>query len=134
RQRVHALPTAFHRFAADGSDGDEAGIVHGELGTSLVLNSADRLSLRPDEITDLLWADLYRHDARRERRELHAWGSERFLHLTQDVETSLFRLRQRLLHDGEIEALDLDVHLDGRDPRACPGNLEIHVAKVVLGT
>ena len=50
------------------------------------------------------------------------------------METSLFRLRQRLLHDGEIEALDLDVHLDGRDPRACPGDLEIHVAKVVLGT
>ena len=41
-------------------------------------------------------------------------------------------LRQCILHDAQIEALDLDVHLDGRDPVARARNLEVHVAEMVF--
>ena len=50
------------------------------------------------------------------------------------MKSSFLRLRQRLLDDLEVEALDLDVHLDGRDPVLGARHLEVHVAEVVLGT
>ena len=54
-------------------------------------------------------------------------------HLLQDVEPALPGLLQRLLHDLEVEALDLDVHLDRGDALLGAGHLEVHVAEVILG-
>ena len=46
---------------------------------------------------------------------------ERLVHLAEDVQAAFLRLRERLLHDLEVESLDLDVHLDRGDARrACP--------------
>ena len=58
---------------------------------------------------------------------------KRLLHLAQDVEPALARLLERLLHDLEVEALDLDVHLDRGDALLGAGDLEVHVAEVILG-
>ena len=56
-ERLHHLARALHRFAADGRDRDEAGVVDRELGARLVLDAADRLALRSDQVADLLGAD-----------------------------------------------------------------------------
>ena len=51
-------------------------------------------------------------------RHLGARARQRLVHLAEDVEPAFLRLLERLLHDLEIEALDLDVHLDRGDARA----------------
>jgi hypothetical protein len=48
-------------------------------------------------------------------RLLGARLGERLVHLAEDVQAAFAGLLQRLLHDLEVEPLDLDVHLDGRD-------------------
>ena len=108
-------------------------VVDRELGARLVLDAADRLALRSDEVADLLGADVHRDDARRERRQVVALRRQRLVHLAEDVQAAFLRLRERLLHDLEIEALDLDVHLDRRDAVPRAGDLEVHVAEVILG-
>src|SRR6185503_4989446 len=133
RDRLHHLARTLHRLAADRRDGDRARIVDADLGARLVLNAADRLALGPDEIADLLGVDLDGHDARGVRREIRLGRRKRLVHLGEDVQPTLARLVERLTHNAEVEALDLDVHLDGRDAVRRSGDLEIHVAEVILG-
>ena len=57
---------------------------------------------------------------------------ERRRHGLEDVEASGARLGERLLEDLAAQALDLDVHLERRDALARAGDLEVHVAVVVL--
>ena len=48
------------------------------------------------------------------------------------MEAAGARLLERLLEDVAAQALDLDVHLEGRDALAGAGDLEVHVAVVVF--
>ena len=48
------------------------------------------------------------------------------------METSLLRLHEGTLHDVPVDLLDLDVHLEGGDTGRCAGDLEVHVAQVIL--
>ena len=61
-----------------------------------------------------------------------ARAAERRGHLVEDVEAAGARLLERLLEDVAAQALDLDVHLEGRDALARAGDLEVHVAVVVF--
>src|SRR6185312_12902140 len=131
--RLNHLPRTFHRLAADGRDRDDAIVVDGELGARLVLDAANGLALRSDEVADLLGADLHRDDTRRKGRQLVAALRQRLVHLAEDVHAAFFRLRQRFLENVQIESLDLDVHLDRGDAVARAGDLEVHVAEVILG-
>src|SRR5688500_17369430 len=115
-ERHDHLARALHRLATDRGDRDRSRVVDADLGARLVLDAADRLPLRPDEITDLLGADLHGDDARRVWREVCTRLGERLLHLAEDVQPALAGLVERLDHDLEVETLNLDVHLDGRDP------------------
>ena len=98
-ERLHHLARALHRLAADGGDRDETRVVDRELGARLVLDAANRLALRSDQVADLLGADLHRHDARRVRRQIGARLGERLVHLAEDVQAAFLRLRERFLHD-----------------------------------
>ena len=53
-------------------------------------------------------------------------------HLGEDERACLVRLRQRVAQDVERDARDLDVHLQRGDPVLGAGDLEVHVAEVVL--
>ena len=57
---------------------------------------------------------------------------QRFLHQMQDVHPALARLRQRDGHDLLGDALDLDVHLQRGDAAVGAGDLEVHVAQMIL--
>ena len=53
-------------------------------------------------------------------------------HLAEDERARLFGLRERVAQDVEGDARDLDVHLQRGDPALGAGDLEVHVAEVVL--
>jgi hypothetical protein len=84
--------------------------------------------------TGLVDRDLYRDDTRRVPGEIATRGGQRLVHLAEDVQASFLGLRQRLFHDLEVEPLDLDIHLDGRDAILGASDLEIHVTEMVFGT
>ena len=52
--------------------------------------------------------------------------------MREDVHAAFARLRQRDLHDLLRDALDLDVHLQRGDAAVGAGDLEVHVAEVIL--
>ena len=133
-ERLDHLTRSLHRLAANRRNGHQTSIVDRDLGARLFLDSANRLALRSDQIADLLRIDVHRHDARRIRRQIGARLCQRLGHLAENVQPSLASLCQRFLHDLEIEAFDLDVHLDRSDSVLGSGDLEVHVAEVILST
>ncbi len=57
---------------------------------------------------------------------------DRLGHLAEDELAALVGLIQRVPEDLQGDAGDLDVHLQGRDALGRPGDLEVHVAQMVL--
>ena len=55
-------------------------------------------------------------------------------HLVEDELARPLRLVERRPHDLLRDAGDLDVHLQGGDAVTRAGDLEVHVAEVVLGS
>src|SRR5262245_47193406 len=113
-------------------NGDEAGVLHVDLGPGRVLNAADRLALRSDHVADLLRLDLDRDDARRILGQLGPRPGHHLFHLLKDVKPALSRPFERFFHDLQREVLDLDVPLDRGDAPAGPRYFEIHVAQGVF--
>ena len=60
-------------------------------------------------------------------------AGERFAHLVEDVQPAAARLVERLAHHLGGDAADLDVHLQRGDAVGRAGDLEVHVAVVILG-
>src|SRR5439155_2051240 len=93
---------------------------------------ADDRAALADDVADLLGVDLEGHHPRRVLRDLGARVRQGFLHQVQDVHAPLARLRQRHGHDFLGDALDLDVHLQGGNAAVGAGDLEVHIAQVIL--
>jgi hypothetical protein len=122
-----------HRRAVGREDGDPPVVLDVDLGARLFLDPAHHLAAGADDLADLLLANLDGHEARRERAQLGAGLLDRLAHLGQHGEPRLARLAQRLPHDLDGDPGDLDVHLQRGDALLGPGDLEVHVAVVVLG-
>ena len=60
-------------------------------------------------------------------------AGHRLLHLGEDVHAAPVRLFERLAHDLRRDAGHLDVHLQRGDALGGAGDLEVHVAVVILG-
>ncbi len=130
------LADALHRvLGARGvgrGHGDRAvlGDVDGRAG--LLGQRADRRPALADHVADLLRVDLHRVQARRKRAELVLGAADGLDHARKDVQARLLGLGQRDLHDLLGDALDLDVHLQRGHAGGRAGDLEVHVAEVVL--
>ena len=61
-----------------------------------------------------------------------ARAGQRLGHLAEDVQAAVLGLAERDLHDLLGDAVDLDVHLQRGDAVGGAGNLEVHVAEVIL--
>src|SRR5436190_14290905 len=107
-------------------------VVHVDLGLELLRQAADRLAALADQHADLRRVDLQGDDARRVGAELRARRVDDLGHLPEDVQAGVLGLRQRVTQDVEGHARDLDVHLQGGDAVRGAGDLEVHVAEVVL--
>src|SRR6185369_2193580 len=122
------------RLLALAGDHHLAEVVDLDVGAGALLDHADVLAARADQRADLVDRDHAAQDARRVLRNRRPPGRDDRVHDPEDVEPALARLRQRVLHHGEVEAADLHVHLHRGDAVDRAGDLEVHVAVVVLTT
>ena len=118
--------------ALGGVDEDRAVLLDVDLDVVLRLEPADRLAALADHHADELGVDLDRRDPRRMVGELRARLGDRLDHAVEDELAGLPRLLERVSHDLLRDAGDLDVHLQRGDARGGAGDLEVHVAEVVL--
>src|SRR6478672_3934087 len=130
--RADALGQGLAHLAVGGVDEHVAVVVDVDLRVELVLQAADGLAALADEQADLVRADLDADDARGVRRQALARAGDGLAHLVEDGQARLLGLGERVAQDVEGDARDLDVHLQGGDPVPGPGDLEVHVAQVVL--
>src|SRR5215831_11307016 len=111
-----------------------AAVIHIDFHTGLVDDAADHLSARPDKIANLVGRNLQRVEPWGIRRNLGARLRQHFAHLVEDEHPAPLGLRQGFPHDLWGNTAHLDVHLQSCDAILGAGNLEVHVAIVVLCT
>src|SRR5262249_547183 len=105
-----------------------------DLCAGLLLDAADDLAAGTDDLADLFGPDLDRDDPRGVRAHLGAGRADRLRHLVEHVEPRGARFAERPPHDVDRDTADLDVHLERGDAVGRSGDLEVHVAVVVLGS
>ncbi|KTT91493.1 hypothetical protein NS44R_14805, partial [Mammaliicoccus sciuri] len=115
-----------------GGDLHGAVVLDVDLGAGLLDDLADHLSAGADHFADLVGGDLEGLDARSIFAELGARRGQGLGHFTQDVDAPFLGLGKRNLHDLLGDALDLDVHLERGDALVGAGDLEVHVAEMIL--
>ncbi|CUT16300.1 hypothetical protein BF49_7380 [Bradyrhizobium sp.] len=128
------LDRGLHRLAIAGSNLHGAVVLDVDLGAGLLDDLTDHLAAGADHFADLVGGNLEGLDARCVFAELGAGVGERLRHLAEDVDTPILGLAERDLHDLLGDALDLDVHLERGDALLGTGDLEVHVAEMVLVT
>ena len=119
-------------LAVDGRDLDRAVVLDVDRRAGLFGDRANDRAALADDVADLLGVDLDRDDRRRPVRHLLARRLEHLVHLAEDVQAPFARLRQRRGHDLARDAEDLDVHLQRSHAVRRAGDLEVHVAEMVL--
>src|SRR5262245_15682882 len=132
RDRLDPVDRRLDRFAARRGNLDRAVVLDVDLGAGLFDDLADHLAAGTDHLTDLAYVNLEPLNARSMLAELGASRGESLAHLTQNMHAAVLRLRKRDLHDLFGDPGNLDVHLQGRDALLSAGDLEVHVAKVIL--
>ena len=122
----------FGRLAAGGSDVDGAVVFDVDLHSRLIDDAADHLPAGTDDPADLLDRDLDGDDTRRQFGNVGARLGYGRGHPIEDVQPALPGLEQRFLHDLSRDPGNLDVHLQRGDAVPAAGDLEVHIAVVVL--
>ena len=121
-------------FFFDSRDLHRAVVLDIDLRARLFDDLADDLAARADDVTDLVDRDLHRDHLRSIFRNLVTCARHRLVHLVEDVQAAAVRLGEGSLHDVERDRVDLQVHLQRGDAHFGAGNLEVHVAKVIIIT
>src|SRR5215211_6758948 len=130
--RLYAGTAGVDQGAARRVHLDRAVVLDIDVGLELLRQPADRLAALADDRPDLVGVDLDLLDPWRELRQLLARTEDGLLHLVEDEEPPLTSLLERVAQDVEGDPGDLDVHLQGCDPIGRAGDLEVHVAEVIL--
>src|SRR5262245_947957 len=133
RQVANDLHRGLGGLAVRRGDGDSAVVRNVDLRAGLLLDAANDLAARADDVANLVGVDLHRDDARRVFADLLARLGDDFVHLVEDEHPPLSGLLQSLGQNLGVQSCDLDVHLERRDSLARPGDFEIHIAVMVLG-
>src|SRR5665647_2500282 len=104
-----------------------------DLDAGLFDDAADDFAAWSDHVANLVGRNVQGVDPRCVLADRRPGGGQRLVHLVEDVQAALARLRQRFLHDIHGDVRHLDIHLETGDSGARAGNFEIHVAVVVFG-
>ena len=131
-QRLDAALGLFGPGRLAVGDGDGAVVVHVELRARLFLNGPDHLAARPDEQADLVRRNLRLQQPRGALGDRLPRGAEGREHRLQNLAAGDPGLLQGGPQDVVRDAFELDVELDAGDAVLRPGDLEVHVAVVVL--
>ena len=118
----------------DGLTGDGAVVGNVDRTTGFLGDRTYGRATLTDDITNLVRMYLERHDTRRMFGHLFTRRIDRLVHLAKDMQATVFCLCQRLFHDLLRNTLDLDIHLQRGNTVLGTGNLEVHVAEMVLVT
>ena len=109
------------------------GVVHVHLGAGFGLDGVDDLALGPDDLADLVQRDLELDDLRRSGPHIVSGGVDGPSHDLQDLEPGITGLIERTGEHVGRQPVDLGVELEGGNEIGRAGNLEVHVAKGILG-
>ena len=113
-------------------DEDRAVLLDVDVRAGLLLQAADDLAARANDVANLVHRHVDRDDARRELGQLLARRGDLGQHGLEYARAPAFGLRQRLGQDVGGQALGLVVHLQSRDAFGRARDLEVHVAQEVL--
>ena len=80
------------RFCVGAGDEDSSIFFDVDLRAGAFLNTSDHLAAWSNDLSDLLWIDLDDCDAWSNRRNICAWLVKDFLHLSDEMQSSFFRL------------------------------------------
>src|ERR1035437_581736 len=133
-ERANRRDGGFGLLAVGRVDEERAVLLDVDLHLVVAFATADRLAALRSEEADLLLLDLDRRDSRSVLRELRARLRDRVEHDVEDRVARATRLLEGVPHDLLRDTGDLDVHLECGDAVPGPGDLEVHVAEVVLHT
>ena len=86
-----------------------------DLHAGFVDDLVDHLAAGADDLADLVRIDGEADDLGRVLGQMRARRGQRLQHFAEDVHAAVIRLGERLAQDRLVDALDLDVHLDGGD-------------------
>ena len=136
---LHAVGNALDDLASllgglriGGRDVDAAVVLDVDLDAGIGDDLVDDLSAGADDFADLIGIDGEGDDLGRPLGQLLAGLGDALQHLAHDEHAAVVRLSQRLAQDGLVDALDLDIHLDGGDALLGARDLEVHVAQEVF--
>ena len=113
-------------------DVDTTVVLDVDLHAGALDDAPNRLATRSDHIADLVDRNLDRDNPGRIGRNTGPRVLQRGAHALEDVQSPGACLFHRLPHDVSGDAAHLDVHLQRGDSIAGSGDLEVHVAVVVL--
>src|ERR1700733_1279312 len=120
------------RLSAHRGDLHRAVALDVDGGAGLLGDLTDDRTALANDVADLLRVDLDRDDRGGPLGHLLARRADDLVHLLENVQAAGARLIQRNAHDLGRHALDLDVHLQRGNAILGAGDLEVHVAKVIL--
>ena len=116
-------------------DGADAGVLvlgDGNDGLGLLLDALDDLALRADDGADHLLGNLDGDQTGHVGLVVLAGLGDGVVNLAEDVHPALAGLLEGFFQDFVAETVALDVHLRGGDAALGAGDLEVHVAEMVL--
>ena len=122
----------FRRFLVGGSDRDGPILVNLDDRTGLFLDRANILATRSNQGTDLFGIDLELGQLRGVGRNLIPRLANATQHRLEDIHPGDLRLLQRGHNDLLADPVNLEIQLDTGDPVLGTGNLEVHIAEVIL--
>src|SRR4030042_3268846 len=134
RQPHDILLRPFNRLLRGAGQGARTAVLDGYIGAGLIDDLTDDLAAGPDDRADLFGIDLYGLHLRRVRRKLLLRLGQDLFHYPENLQPALLRLLTRRPHDLRRNALDLDIHLKRGYALLGAGDLEVHVAQVILET
>ncbi len=131
-QCANLLHRTVYRSSICPSNVDIALVLNVDLHIATLLNGTNRLTTRPNHRADLLRVDLDGdHTWRVVAQGFTRLGNRGHNHI-QNLHTGVTGLLERLAQHITRHTVDLDVHLQRRDPHVRASDLKVHVAQVIL--
>ena len=132
RGQFHALQSLLGHGSVIGRNRDLSGIVDIDHGLGFFLNGADVLATRADQHANLFGVNLGHQQPRCVLRDILSRLGHGGQHLLEDLQPGVARLDERAANDVHFDPADLEIQLNPRNSIDRAGDLEIHVAVMVL--
>ena len=131
---INHLEGNFRILLVNRRNRDLSFIIHIDPRTGYIRDISDRLATWTNKDSDLFRPDVKGDNNRRIFGHMTLWLRDGLFHLIEDKKPAFFRLFKCLLHYLSCNALNLYIHLQGRNTIAGTCYLEIHIPVMVFIT